>query len=448
MLTGRYIMAGATTGYPRVRKSPLRAKPKSGGNGTNFDDPSMWKLDYRSMDGNLPSPSSGSFNNISAMARPSSASGTLLEDCVSNDLGATMNTSAGFNLRKPESNNDEGFVRGWNNNRRAFNGGKNPKSAENTGKNLVMGNVTILKRGENIEDVVSCVKSADKEENDIIVKTSLHVAENPVRGGKRLSGGYFHGRISEGCSDYSRGAADKKTECQAVVGGSKFASARTVQKKKTKAPFRTSQVCPVSPSYDSTAKSYSRDGAVCVDELDKLGKNYVITSADRLGPDPSTILKDVSSGILRSVSTGSRFSEEIKDVDLPVILPELVTRRESSMKSGTRSASSSGPTESPAPNSLRDWWAGPAYTNSPSPSCLPLPKYFLRHKMRSNPMESNGLVGDDYTNIGTTTAPESAIRDNKKQIPLDVKQFPMGVTNQVGVDAFATRNLRRLLQLE
>lgn len=449
MLPGHYTMAGTTTGCPRVRKSPLRAKPKYGLNGSNFDDPSLRKLDYRSMNGNLPLAriNDNGINNISVMARPSSDSGTQFEEGISNDLGETMNTFVGFNLKRAASNDDGGFVRGGINNRRVFNRRKNSRSPENTGKNLVMENVTILKRGEKIEDVVVPVKSHDEEkDNGVLVNTSLHVAENLVREGTRVSGGYFDGRVSEGCSDDSRRAADKKTEYQAVVGGSKFASARTVQKKKTKAPFRNSQVCPVSPSYDLTAKSDSCVGVVR--ELNKLGNDCVITSGDRLGPDPSTITKEVSSGLLRSVSTGSKFSEEINDVDLPVILPESVARRDSSMKSGTRPASSSAPTESPVPNSLWDWWAGPAYANSPSPRCLPLPKFFMRHKVRSNPTESNGLGGDEYKDNETTTAPESAIRDDKKQMPFDVKQLQIGITNQVGVDAFATRNLRRLLRLE
>lgn len=444
-------MAGARTACPRVRKSPLRAKRKSGGNASNLDDPSLRKLDNWKMNGNLPSPgynNNCSINSISVMTRPSSVSGKQFGDCISDDSGAHMNGFGGFNLRRPESNDDEGFIKGGNNNRRGFSGGKNCESAGKTGKNLVMGNVTILKRGEKIEDVVCGVRSAD-EENDTLVETSPDVAENLVRGRTRVSGGYFHGRVSEGRSDDSRRAIDNKTQSQAVVGGSKFASARTVvQKKKTKAPFKTSQVCPVSPSYDLTAKSNNYNGAVCVDELDKLGNGFVVTSADRLGPDPSTISKEVSSGILRSVSTGSRFPEEINDLALQVNLSELVTRGEGSVKSGTSLASSSGLTESPIPNSLWEWWAGPAYTNSPSPRCLPLPKFFMRHKVRSSIVDSNGLGGDECKKNGTAIAPEAVIRDNKRQMPLDVKQSHVGITNQVGVDAFATRNLRRLLQLE
>jgi len=99
-----------------------------------------------------------------------------------------------------------------------------------------------------------------------------------------------------------------------------------VQKKKTKAPFKTSQVCPVSPSYDSTGKSNNFDGALCVDEVDKFGNGFVVTSTDRLGPDPSRISKEVSAGILRSASTRNRSSEEINDENMLVVLPELVTR--------------------------------------------------------------------------------------------------------------------------
>jgi hypothetical protein len=63
-------------------------------------------------------------------------------------------------------------------------------------------------------------------------------------------------------------------------------------------------------------------------------------------------------------------------------------------------------------------------------------------------VDSNGLGGDECKKNGTAIAPEAVIRDNKRQMPLDVKQSHVGITNQVGVDAFATRNLRRLLQLE
>lgn len=443
-------MAGVTTGRPRVRKSPLRAKRKSGGNASNLDDLSLRKLDNRKMNANFPSPSyknNGSVNNISLLASSSSVTGNQVGDCIGDDSGVYMNTFVGFDLKRPESNHDEGFVKGGNYNRRAFSGGKISKSAGNAGRNLVMENVTILKRGEKIEDVVGGVRSVD-EENDSPVKTSPHAADSLVRDGTRVSRGNFYGRVSEGCSGDSRRAMDKKGQSEALVGGSKFASARTVQKKKTKAPFKTSQVCPVSPSYDSTAKSNNFDGALCVDEVNKFGNGFVVTSADRLGPDPSRISKEVSSGILRPASTGSRSSEEINDEDLLVVLPELVTRADGSVKSETRPASSPVHTESPLPNSLWDWWAGPAYTSSPSPRCLPLPKFFMRHKARSNIIDSNELGGDECKNNGTVIAPEAAIRDNKKQMPLDVKQSHVGITHQTVVDAFATKNLRRLLQLE
>lgn len=443
-------MAGATTGRPRDRKPPLRAKCKSGGNASNLDDPSLTKLDNRKMNGNFPSPSynnNGNVNNICLTASSFSVTGNQIGDCVGDDSGVPMNTFVSFDLKRPESNYDEGFIKGGNYNRRALRGGKISKSAGDTGKNLVMENVTILKRGEKIEDVVCGVRSVT-EENDTPVETSPHVSESLFRDGTRVSGGYFHGRVSEGCPDDSRRATNKKGQPQAVVGVSKFASARTVQKKKTKAPFKTSQVCPVSPSYDSTANSNNLDGALCLDEVDKFGNGLVVTSADRLGPDPSRISKEVSSGILRPVSTGSRSSEEINDGNPAVILPELVTRAEGSVKSGTRPASSPAPQESPVPNSLWEWWAGPAYTSSPSPRCLPLPKFFMRHKVRSDIMDSNGLGGDECKNNGTVIAPEAAIRDNKKQMPLDVKQSYVDNTHQIGVDAFATKNLLRLLQLE
>jgi hypothetical protein len=65
------------------------------------------------MNGNLPSASynnNGSINNISVIARPSSVSGKQFGDCISDDLGAPMNTFVGFNLKRLESNDDEGFM--------------------------------------------------------------------------------------------------------------------------------------------------------------------------------------------------------------------------------------------------------------------------------------------------------------------------------------------------
>jgi hypothetical protein len=69
------------------------------------------------------------------------------------------------------------------------------------------------------------------------------------------------------------------------------------------------------------------------------------------------------------------------------------------------------------------WWAGPAYPNSPSLRCLPLLKCFMQHKARSNPMDPHGLRGDECKNNGIAIAPEATIRNNKKQMPLDVNNL-------------------------
>jgi len=45
----------------------------------------------------------------------------------------------------------------------------------------------------------------------------------------------------------------------------------------------------------------------------------------------------------------------------------------------------------------------------------------MRHKVRSNIIDSNGPGGDECKNNGTVIAPEAATRDNKKHISLDVK---------------------------
>lgn len=94
-------------------------------------------------------------------------------------------------------------------------------------------------------------------------------------------------------------------------------------------------------------------------------------------------------------------------------------------------------------------WAGPAYSNSPPPSSLPLPKFSMR-QMRSVSLEllpSNndefGEAGTAATIAGSHSAPPSPIRDAPEYSPPRAKM--QGFSLDV---ASATKNLRRMLNLD
>lgn len=93
-------------------------------------------------------------------------------------------------------------------------------------------------------------------------------------------------------------------------------------------------------------------------------------------------------------------------------------------------------------------WAGPAYSNSPPPSSLPLPKFSMRQlrsvslELPSNNDEFGGVV-TAATTPGFHSAPPSPTRDAPEY------SLPRGKMQGFSLDvASATKNLRRILNLD
>uniref|UniRef100_A0A0E0K915 Uncharacterized protein n=1 Tax=Oryza punctata TaxID=4537 RepID=A0A0E0K915_ORYPU len=92
---------------------------------------------------------------------------------------------------------------------------------------------------------------------------------------------------------------------------------------------------------------------------------------------------------------------------------------------------------STSPPSRPELWAGPAFSNSPPPSSLPIPKFSL-HQKRSVSLEL-----------------PPAGRSDDVEVPLHAKSAPSSPTAGSGVSFFsvsdtaiATENLRRILHLK
>ncbi|XP_076919604.1 uncharacterized protein LOC143580483 [Bidens hawaiensis] len=83
-------------------------------------------------------------------------------------------------------------------------------------------------------------------------------------------------------------------------------------------------------------------------------------------------------------------------------------------------------------------WAGPAYSNSPPPSSLPIPKFSIKPK-RTVSLELPSVTGEiDLTHFAKS-APPSPTREHHKGFRRDVFD---------GEDEFATKTLRRILNLD
>lgn len=94
-------------------------------------------------------------------------------------------------------------------------------------------------------------------------------------------------------------------------------------------------------------------------------------------------------------------------------------------------------------------WAGPAYSNSPPPSSLPLPKFSMR-QLRSVSLELPLSNNDEFGGAGTAatipgshSAPSSPTRDAPEYSPPRAKM--QGFSSDA---ASATKNLRRMLNLD
>lgn len=84
-------------------------------------------------------------------------------------------------------------------------------------------------------------------------------------------------------------------------------------------------------------------------------------------------------------------------------------------------------------------WAGPAYSNSPPPSSLPIPKFSIKPK-RTVSLELPSVTGEiDLLTHFAKSAPPSPTREHHKGFRRDVFD---------GEDEFATKTLRRILNLD
>lgn len=87
--------------------------------------------------------------------------------------------------------------------------------------------------------------------------------------------------------------------------------------------------------------------------------------------------------------------------------------------------------------SCSELWAGPAYSNSPPPSSLPIPKFSLCQK-RSISLDLPGSESSIELQTQAISAPASPVRDSSLSPSADC--FPRTVS--------ATENLRRILNLD
>lgn len=151
---------------------------------------------------------------------------------------------------------------------------------------------------------------------------------------------------------------------------------------------------------DANAMKMIKKNAANAEKPQKSDDDLVITSTERLGPDPSVLPKE-RSGILRSFSSGISVPETVED-SMSMLPPAFGFGGSSQNLDSVSVGTDHNVKISPL---LKENWSVPAFRNSPPPSSLPLPKFFVRQ------------------NGNSTTA-------------------------QVRVDTSATRDLRRLLGLE
>lgn len=97
-----------------------------------------------------------------------------------------------------------------------------------------------------------------------------------------------------------------------------------------------------------------------------------------------------------------------------------------------------GFTKCTASMSCHERWAGPAYSSSPAPSSLPLPKFSLPNS-RTSSLEFSPLVVEQYTKH--VYMQPSASRSSVPMLPTPIQGGAWDV-------AFATKSLRRMLNLD
>lgn len=182
---------------------------------------------------------------------------------------------------------------------------------------------------------------------------------------------------------------------------------------------------------------------------EKMFDSLVITSTDPLGPDPSVLPKE-GSGIVQSVSEKMKATETSMGYGSQKESVSFVGDGFSQVGSPPTRCDNVKSFDSPV-FEMENYWAGPAYSNSPPPSSLPVPK-FSKQQMRSI---SGDLIeaSESFNKVG------EAMKHAYEQV--QIGPIAMGKAKcftaldqshnsniQVGFDVSATQDLRRLLRLD
>lgn len=275
-------------------------------------------------------------------------------------------------------------------------------------KNLVTEKVTILKRGETIKNAVgkdpdkkSQVRQKTGHSSDRVVVNNV---EYKLSSPKRNKSGWASKTVAKVCGDESKTIqAARRTDCEDV------------------------------------------NLAEMIDDL--------IISTDPLGPDPSVLPKE-GSGILQSVSSGVKASEAIGN-ELPKMLKEFQYVSSFDGVDDTKVGSPSS-SDFASPVFESEKWAGPAYSNSPPPSSLPFPKFYMQ-QMRSIAMD---LIDANHCSKSVEYMDSFPVSPSEEKVhpalpvAAEKSQSTFAAVRscsnslQFGVDTSATKDLRRLLGLD
>lgn len=275
-------------------------------------------------------------------------------------------------------------------------------------KNLVMEKVTILKRGETIKNAVG--KDPDKR-SQVRQKSSSHSSDRVI-------------------------VNNVETRLSSLKRNKTSWASRTVSK----------------VSGDESKTNQDPRYTDCEDiNLPEMIDDLNI-STDPLGPDPSVLPKE-GSGILQSVSSGVKASEAMGN-ELPKMLKEFQSVSFEGVDYSKVGNPSSSGFASPVFESEK--WAGPAYSNSPPPSSLPFPKFYMQ-TMRSIAMD---LIDANQCSNNVEVMDSSLVSPSEDKVhpPLPIAPEKAQSTFtavrscsnslQFGVDTSATQDLRRLLGLD
>lgn len=214
------------------------------------------------------------------------------------------------------------------------------RTEKKLGKNLAMEQVTILKRGETIQ--------------------------NAVETGAEL-GALLIGRREGLLKD--------------AVPVSTVGTATRVVPQKFNGVGASKVVPKVAASDDANAMKMIKKNVGDAGKQQKLDDDLVIASTERLGPDPSVLPKE-RSGILRSFSLGISVPETVED-NLPMLPLAFGSGGSSQSLDSVTVGTDHDRKMSPLLAFELEKWSVPAFCNSPPPSSLPLPKFSIRKKGNS-----------------------------------------------------------------